>query len=148
MKNTNSKMATVFVVLLLTIMFASCKTDKDEIVLSENEELREDVYQQILNDKKIFDEFMDEMRENEQSMGWMMENRPMMQRAYGNPQMNDMMRSFPDMRHSMMQSMMNMMQQDTAIFNQMHRMMEQDTMMYNRMQMMMQQGRMGGGKMQ
>lgn len=148
MKNTNSKMATVFLALLLTFMFTSCKTDKDEIVLSENEELREDVFQQILTDRKMFDEFMDEMRENEQSMGWMMENRPMMQRAYGNPQMNDMMRSFPDMRHNMMQSMMKMMHQDTAIFNQMHRMMEQDTMMYNRMQIMMQQGRMGGGKMQ
>ncbi len=148
MKNIILKMATAFIVLLLTSMFVSCDAERNEIKLSENEELREDVYQQILSDKTYFDEFMSRMRENEQSMEWMMANRPMMQRAYGNPQMNNMMQNFPEMRQGMMRTMMTMMQQDTAIYNQMQRMIQQDTMMYNHMQRMMQQGRMGGGRMQ
>lgn len=148
MKSIILKMARVFILLLLSGMFVYCDTEKDEIRLSENEELREDIYQQILTDKTYFDEFITRMRENEQSMEWMMENRPMMQRAYGNPQMKNMMRNFPDMRQRMMRDMMNMMHQDTAISNQMQRMIQQDTMMYNRMQKMMQQSRMGGGRMQ
>lgn len=148
MKNINPKIATVFIVLLLASILTSCDTEKDEIRLSESEELREDVYQQILSDKTYFDEFMEEMRENEQSMEWMMANRPMMQRAYGNPQMNNMMQNYPEMRQGMMRSMMKMMQQDTLLYNQMQRMIQQDTMMYNHMQRMMQQGRMGGGRMQ
>lgn len=46
----------------------SCDYRPQDVDLKENEEAREDVYQQILNDDQLFAEFMSEMRESPRSM--------------------------------------------------------------------------------
>lgn len=135
-------MAPLFIMVLLPLVFIACSRERDTIRLSEDEEFREAIYDQILSDKKMFDEFINKMRENEQSMKWMMANRPIMRRAYGRNQMKKMMLDSPKMRQRMMRDMMKMMHQDTAIANQMQRMLQQDTAMVNQMQQRMHQGRM------
>lgn len=171
MKNLKRLIITAFSGLLF-IAFTGCNNSEaassQEVDLKKNEQLKERVFEQILNDEELFTDFTKKMRADRQAMQWMQENRPMMQEFYGRRQMQDMMRRNPEMRRNMMQmmqsdttfmprtpqmrqqmmqNMMRMMEKDTSRMNpeireqmleNMRRMMERDTVMQNRMQQMMQ----------
>lgn len=144
-----------FGLLLFLFLLNSCDREK-EIDLSEDEAVRNDVYEQILSDEQLFNEFVEEMRESDRPMQWMSQHKPMMRNMYGRNQVRRMMRNNPEMMDSLMQGMFIMMEDDTTMFRrnpQMRQrmmqhfmmMMERDTSMYGQMQQMMQQrGQMRG----
>lgn len=142
--------------LLLISLFFACDDRERGIDLQENEENREEVYQQILNDEELFSEFMNEMRESRRSMEWMASDRPMMRNMYGRQQVQSMMKNHPEMMDSVMQEMMTMHWDTTRMhrnpqmrqrmMQNMMRMMEQDTAMYREMQERMQENRTGMGR--
>ncbi|MGB7786218.1 MAG: hypothetical protein WBL27_08970 [Salinimicrobium sp.] len=138
--------------LLFLLFLTSCDRDVD---LKEDEALRDNVYEQILSDQELFNEFMEEMRESDMPMTWMSQHKPMMRNMYSRNQVRRMMQNNPEVIDSLMQNMVVMMEQDSTMFRrnpQMHRrmmqhlmmMMQRDTAMYGQMQQMMQQRR---GKM-
>lgn len=149
MKARIFKFSTFSGLLLLFLFFASCDNDDRVVNLTDNPEAREDVYEQILNDEQLFGEFMNELRENRQSMEWMDNNRPMMNRMYGKERMNSMMRRNPQMRDSMMQGMISSMEMDTSMratpqmrkrmLQHMSLMMQRDTAFARQLQQMVQQ---------
>lgn len=142
--------------LVFTFFFASCDNDVEVANLSENPEAREDVYEQILNDEQLFGEFMNELRENRQSMEWMDSNRPMMNRLYGGERMHNMMRRNPQMRDSMMQGMFSSMERDTTMratpqmqermLQHMRIMMERDSSFARQLRQMVQETTTGTGR--
>lgn len=153
MKNFSFFLKTGFAALFLLLTLNACDNDR-EVNLATDEELRDDVYEQILSDQELFTEFMEEMRESDKPMQWMAEHKPMMRNMYGRNQVRHMMRNNPETMDSLMQGMMIMMEQDTTMFRrnpEMHQrmmqhimmMMERDTAMYGEMQRRMQQQRMG-----
>lgn len=137
MKNLSNVLFTGFGVFLLITSIACNK----EVDLKENEQLKEEVFEQILNDEELFMDFTRTMREDGNAMQWMRENQSMMQDFYGGKEMQNMMRGNPEMRQNMMENIMQMMM-DTAFMpsnNQMRhqmrqnlwRMMERDTSRMN-----------------
>ncbi|GAB2775670.1 hypothetical protein [Salinimicrobium soli] len=153
MKNFSLFLKTGLAALFLLLTLNSCDNDRD-VNLATDQELREDVYDQILNDEELFTEFMEEMRESEKPMQWMAQHKPMMRNMFTRNQMRRTMRNDPDVIDSVMQGMMYVMEEDTTMFRrnpEMHQrmmqhimmMMERDTAMYGEMQRRMQQHQMG-----
>ncbi len=147
MRNLKIRLSTALSMLLMMALFTSCENDRS-VNLAENEEQREEVYQQILNDQELFNEFMAEMRENRGSMDMMRQNRPMMRNMYGRQQMQNMMKNNPEMMDSMRMNMMTMIEQDTTMelteakrqrmVQHMTRMMERDSALHARVKERMQ----------
>jgi hypothetical protein len=122
----NSGLTALITGLLFTALFISCDpVQNKDVNLSENEDLRYDVYQQILNDEQLFSEFMTEMSQNENAMETMMAEQPMREMFYGRQQILDMMGSNPEIRENILQGVMDMMRKDSAVYNRMQYMMEQ-----------------------
>lgn len=155
MKTSIIKILALPSILLLVFITVSCE-DNEQVNLSENQEVREDVFEQILNDEQLFGEFMNELRENRKSMEWMDNNRPMMNRFYGRERMHSMMRRNPQMRDSMMQGMMASMENDTIVrsspqmrermLRHMSTMMQRDSAFARQMRQMVQQSTAGAGR--
>jgi hypothetical protein len=91
--------------------------------LQEDELAKEEVFDQILANQDLFNDFMNEMMQHQQSMNWMMDHNQMMQHMFSTENMKNMMEHNSGMRDHMMQGWMNMMRQDTSIYNQMNHMM-------------------------
>lgn len=155
MKNMRMRIPVILSFFLVIILWG-CDNDK-KVDLSEDPEQREEVYEQILNDKDMFNEFMNKMRENDQSMKWMANHKPMMRNMYGRNQVRHMMQNNPEAMDSIMVGMMLMVEQDTTMFHrnpEMHQrmvqhmmiMMDRDTAMYRQMQERMQQKKMKATK--
>lgn len=150
MKSFNLKL--IYLALLsIPVLLWSCD-EEERIDLADNPEQREEVYQQILSDERLFTEFMNEMRENRQTMGWMASDTAIMRNMYGRRHMQQVMRNHPEVIDTMMQGMMGMYNQDTAMYRRnpamnhrfmqhMWTMMERDTAMYRQMQERMRQNR-------
>lgn len=133
---------TVILGMMFSIIFISCEEQEREINLSDNEEQRQEVYQQILNDKELFNEFLTEMREN----------KPMMRNMYTRAHVESMMMNHPEVMDSVMVGVYAYMERDTMMLRNPQRrermmrnmthMMKRDTAMYREMQQRMQDGRM------
>lgn len=131
---------------LVMVSILACNNSEaaqtQEVDLKENEQLKEKVFDQILNDDELRTEFTSRMRQN----------RSMMQRLYSGNQMREMMRSNPEMRQQMMRNMMEIMGDSTMVrpdpamrrqmMQNMMNIMERDTAMQNRMREMMQRHHM------
>jgi hypothetical protein len=152
MKTLKVKLPLLSMFFLFSLLIISCDAD-DRIDLTEDPEERQEVYQQIINDDELLQEFLTEMRNSDKAMQMMAENRPMMRNMYGRNQMRRMMRNNPQVIDTMMQGMMMVIEQDTTMFRknpELHRrmmqhimvMMERDTTMYRQMQERMQQRQM------
>lgn len=133
---------------LLGLATTACNDNDDrevgDIDLRENKVQRQEVYSQILNDQDLFTEFMEEIRQNRQSMLRMGTSRPMMQHFYGRDQMRSMMRRDPLLRQELMRNMMTIMEKDTLMMTgdttmtremiqNMETMMQQDSLVQERM---------------
>ena len=115
----------VSVLALVTFtLFVNGQGAKDTSDLSKNTELKNDVFKQIINNKNLFNEFMNTMMQNSQSMKWMMDNQGMMQHMFSNKNLGYMMQN-QNMSHMMMQNMMNTIQSDPSYNNQWNQMMNQ-----------------------
>ena len=142
MEKLNLSPLAIVLGMIVLNLFTSCEEREQEINLSENEAQREEVFQQILNDKEVFNDFMGEMRENRQ----------MMRNMYTRKQVEATMMNDPDIIDSVMVGMYSVMGRDSMMRRNPQRrermrrnmmnMMERDTAMYRMMQQRMGQGRM------
>ncbi|WP_029036938.1 hypothetical protein [Salinimicrobium xinjiangense] len=127
--------------ILFSTIFISCEEREREINLAENEEQRQEVYRQILNDEELFAEFMAEMHQD----------RGAMRNLYTRKQVEATMMADPEVMDAVMVGMYEVIEQDTMLLRNperrermmqnMTRMMERDTAMYRQMQERMQERR-------
>lgn len=136
-------------VLLLIFLVAglslACDRDQD-VDLKKDEAVKRSVYNQILNDEELFNEFMDQMRNSRRSMDWLRANKPMMRNMYSHRQVQAMMKQDPEVLDSLMQGMISHRLRDTTLMHQRmrqnwFRMMERDTALYRQMKERFQQRR-------
>ncbi len=143
MKNFNLTKLAVVMGIMVSAIFISCEEREQEINLAENEAQRQEVYDQILSDEELFNEFMGEMTEN----------RDMMRNMYTREQVEAMMLADPDIIDSVVVGMYSVMERDTMMrqnperrermMRNMMNMMERDTAMHRMMQERMQERHMG-----
>lgn len=100
---------------LFTSFLLSCDYRPQDVDLREDEELREDVYHQILNDEELFSEFLRELSENPRSLEQMVDD----------PEIGRYMYSLENLR--------KMMQNDPVLIDTIHTRMQQDPLMRRRM---------------
>lgn len=124
MKGLFAAISGSLVMALLAIGCANTNRSAQEIDLKQNAEMREEVFDQILNDEELFNEFMNEMMSNQQSMNWMVGHQRMLEYMYTEGNMQDMMQQNPMLRKHMLENMSSMMQQDSAMYNEMNDMMK------------------------
>lgn len=99
-------------IILLNFLYAC---NRDKVDLSEDAELKEDVFEQILSDEETFNEFMNKMRKNDRSMQWMSSHQPMMRSVYDRGRMRHMMENNPRVMDSVMLNMMFMIEEDSTL---------------------------------
>jgi hypothetical protein len=131
MMSVNRIITSILIGLLLTTLIIACSNtgnSSDNIDLTKNSQLKEQAFDQILNNQDLFNDFMDHMMKNQQSMQWMMGQNQMMQYMFNPDHMQFMMQQNSGMRQHMMEGWMNTMQQDSSIYNQMYQMMQQHHM--------------------
>lgn len=132
MKRINQIFMSILMGLLFTTLIISCSntgdSSSDDIDLTSDNQLKEQVFDQILNNQDLLNDLMNQMMQNQQSMQWMMGNSQMMQYMYNPQHMQYMMQQNQGMRQHMMQSWMNTMKQDTSVYNDMYHMMQQNHM--------------------
>ena len=142
MKTQNLTPLAFILGIMLSALFASCEEREQEINLAENEAQRQEVYDQILSDEELFNEFMGEMTEN----------RDMMRNMYTREQVEASMMADPEVMDSVLVGVYAVMEKDSMLMRNperrermmqnMTRMMERDTAMYMEMQERMEEGRM------
>lgn len=145
MKNVMLNRFAMMGILMLTMLFISCKEREQEINLAENEDQRQEVYQQILGDEELFTEFMTEMHQNKQ----------MMRNMYTREQVKASMMADPEIMDSLMLSMHSVIMQDSMLLHNPKRrermmqhmtmMMQMDSSMMRQMQQRMQERKMTKG---
>ncbi|WP_029034572.1 hypothetical protein [Salinimicrobium terrae] len=142
MKNLNSSHLVAILCLIISPIFVSCEEQEREVNLLDNEEQREEVYQQILADEELFNEFLDEMRDNRQMMRNIYTREQVEATMMADPEVIDsvlvglyavidqdsMLLRDPARREQMMQNIMNMVERDTAMYGEMRERMEERRM--------------------
>ena len=120
METQKSMKTLVYFTLILTgMVLASCtnntSTGDEQLNLSQNEEMRQEVYDQILNDEELLDEFLNQMMQNSTSMHWMMQHQPFMRQMFNQENVDYIMQHHQAMDLELMQNMMNTIQRDTSL---------------------------------
>lgn len=142
MKKLSLNYTVLLMGIFISLLFASCEEREQEINLVENEEQRQEVYEQILNDEQLFTEFMTQVREDkvmmrniytrEQVEASMMADPEVMDAViigmYGAIEQDSMLLRNPERRERMMQNMTTMMSRDTAMYREMQERMEENRM--------------------
>lgn len=131
MKRLNQIIMSILIGLLFTIGVIACANTQDsakDIDLTKDQQLKEQAFHQILNNRELFNDFMNQMMQNHQSMQWMMGQNQMMQYMYNPENMQYMMQQNPGIRQHMMQGWINTMQRDTSLYSQMYHTMQQHPM--------------------
>ena len=147
MKNPIFKYLTATGIML--ILITGCEPEP-RINLVQNDALREDVFMQIIQNEELFNEFIEETRQDEQAMNWMVSQGPVMPDAWGQDRMRSMIQENPEFVDSLMLNMTRVMESDTSLLQnrpQIHRRMmnhllsvvEQDTALWNEMQRRMEE---------
>ena len=96
----------------MSSFFLSCE---DEEPLIEDEEERAEVFQEILSNEQLFNAFINEMSENPQSLEWAHSSESMRRNLYSTAQLQTMLEEDPQMRDSLMQLIVVVMEEDTAM---------------------------------
>ncbi len=102
---------------LIAIAFAGCSgstTSNSNIDLSNNQQQKEEAFQQIINNEKLFDEFMNQTMDNTRSMHWMMENQQFMNNMFTDENLDYIMEHNTGLDNHMMNNMMNRINRDTT----------------------------------
>lgn len=102
--------------LMIAIVVSSCSNRNDgKIDLSANEQQKEEAFNQILNNKELHNDFMNEMMAQPTSMNRMMENDGFMNHMFNQENMDYMHEHNPEMNNYMMNNMKYRMDKDTSI---------------------------------
>jgi hypothetical protein len=115
-----------FISMVIFLSLTGFMTDPGKsgsVDLTKDAQLKENVFHQIMNNRELFNEFMNDMMQNPQSIQWMMNNQGMMQYMYSGNSMGYMMDNYPGMRQMMMQNMMNTIWSDSTYTYQWNQMM-------------------------
>ncbi len=102
---------------LIAIAFAGCSgstTSNSNIDLSNNQQQKEEAFQQIINNEKLFDEFMNQTMDNTRSMHWMMGNQQFMNNMFTDENLDYIMEHNAGLDNHMMNNMMNRINRDTT----------------------------------
>lgn len=102
---------------LLVIVVAGCSGNSSSnanIDLSNNQQQKEEAFQQIINNEKLFIEFMNQTMDNTRSMHWMMENRQFMNNMFKDENLDYIMEHNTGVDNHMMNNMMNRINRDTT----------------------------------
>jgi len=105
----------------------SCSNNGDaNIDLAENEQQKEEVFGQIMNNEQVFNDFMNRMMEDTESMHRMMENRQFMNHMFTDENLNYIMEHHEGMDRHMMEGMRNMMNRNPSMNSEWDNMMHGD----------------------
>ena len=102
---------------LLVIVFASCSgnnSSNTNIDLPNNQQQKEEAFQQIINNEKLFNEFMNQTMDNTSSMHWMMENPQFMNNMFKDENLDYIMEHHTGVDNHMMNNIMNRITRDTT----------------------------------
>jgi len=115
-----------FIVTAMTLLsftsYVNGQEIKESTDLTKNTELKNDVFNQIIYNKTLFNEFISDMMQNSQSMNWMLDNRGMMQYVFSDKNLGYLMYN-QGMGNTVMRNMMNTIQSDSSFYNQWNQMM-------------------------
>jgi hypothetical protein len=109
------------ILFMATALFGCSEMTNPNIDISKNEQQKEAVFNQILDDSELFNEFMDKMMDNSGAIHQMMMNESMMQHMFDHDNMQMMQQMNPEMMQTMMDNMMQMAGSDSSF---QHKMME------------------------
>ena len=130
-----------FITVILAVFisgFATTNTGTNTSTdLTKNTQLKKDVFNQIINNRELLVEFMNDMMENPQSMNWMMNDGTMMQYMFSGDHLGYMMHNNPGINQMMMRNMMNTIYSDSTYSNQWNQMMNHQYGMHHHGMMMM-----------
>ena len=111
-----SRVCILFISLFLAGVLASCSsTNKSKIDLSANEAQKETVFNQIMNNPQLMNEFMDEMMQNPGAMHYMMENESFMHHMLTDENLEYMMEHNHRFQRETMPHMMDHFRSDTSM---------------------------------
>lgn len=96
------------------------------INLADNEQQKEEVFGQMMNNEQLFNEFMDRMMEDTESMHRLMENQQFMNHMFRDENLNYIMEHNEGMDRHMMEGMRNMMNRNPALNSEWDNMMHGD----------------------
>lgn len=122
-------LAILSTVALLTIAtgITSCSDGgSSKINLAENEQQKEEVFGQIMDNDQVFNEFMNQMMEDTETMHRMMENQQLMNHMFRDENLNYIMEHNEGMDRHMMEGMRNMMNRNPSLNREWDRMMHDD----------------------
>jgi hypothetical protein len=105
----------IMVILFLTLISLDAGVGGDKTDLASDKELRQNVFNQILTNRELFYEFMNNMMRNRQSMNWMMENGSMMQMMFNENNLQYIMHQNMNMSSYMFSHMMGAAQNDSTL---------------------------------
>ncbi|MFW5831144.1 MAG: hypothetical protein ACOCVA_02750 [Prolixibacteraceae bacterium] len=116
----------IFIPALFTgILFTQCETEPKEIDLENNPELREEVFEQILNNREVYKAFVMEMRENTTAMDWTMEDPGFTREMFRKENLQKIRKHNQEMDNQMMDDMITRMEEDTSVAQEMNRRMQE-----------------------
>jgi hypothetical protein len=109
-----------FILFFAVFFFSGCSNQQSakKVDLSKNVALKNEVYLQILNNNDLFNEFMTQMMGNTNAMNWMMGNQEMMQSVFSKDHLNYMMNHQNKYGYGLMENMMGVIGNDTAMLRQ------------------------------
>jgi hypothetical protein len=124
-----------FILVITLLLFTGYVTDPGagaSTDLTKNSELKTSVFNQIISNRELFTEFMNNMMQNPQSMQWMMNDQGMVQYMFSGNHLGYMMHHNQGMSRLMMQNMMNTIQADSTYCYQWNQMMNESNGMHHR----------------
>ena len=95
-----------------------------EVDLKKDEELREVIFNQIINDQELFNEFMIASMENQNTMHWMMDNQTFMHSMFSGRNFNYMMTHPSGMGNYMMREFYDNIRNDSVLSSHWQNMMQ------------------------
>ncbi|MBR9998363.1 MAG: hypothetical protein KFF73_05295 [Cyclobacteriaceae bacterium] len=103
---------------LAAVSTAYSQNSSLEINLKNNEQIKNEVFRVLLNDRKLFNDLLDGMTRNPQTINWIMDHRRIRQELYNPDHMHRMMMLEPERNKEMMLGLINMIKQDSTVYNQ------------------------------
>lgn len=112
-------------VIFLLLLIISCSEDSRKIDLVQNNDQRQVVFSQILENREVMTDLMNQIGQNELAMQWMMQDSTLMYQMFTGDNFGYMVSQFPSMRDSMMQNMAGMLGSNQTSMMQWNSMMQE-----------------------
>ena len=112
-------------VIFLLLLIISCSEDSRKIDLVQNNDQRQVVFSQILENREVMTDLMNQIGQNELAMQWMMQDSTLMYQMFTGDNFGYMVSQFPSMRDSMMQNMAGILGSNQTSMMQWNSMMQE-----------------------